>query len=480
MQITNMRKKFLASGTRFLDISMMSIALIFALYYNAPTEYPNVFVDYLSYKIKLINVIGYFILIIAWNRLFYFFGLYEVRRFGNILREWSDILKAVTLGSLLLAAVGLLLGRDNINNSMLITFWMIGLILTIGGRTIVRIYLHYLRLRGRNLRFIVFVGSSTRVLNLAQKVLSRQELGFRLLGFVDEEFESQKSGIPESKQLCSLKEFPDFLEHHVVDEVFIALPIKTFYEEIKATIKLCEELGVICRIPSDWFEFQAAKTSAFDLDGTPVLTIYTGSHLQVEYLWLKRSIDLILSVAGIFVFSPIILAIALMVKYTTKGPVFFKQTRVGYNKRRFNMLKFRTMVTNAEELQKDLEHLNEADGAAFKIDNDPRITPLGKFLRKTSLDELPQMFNILKGEMSLVGPRPLPLRDVDEIDKRWQKRRFSMRPGITCLWQVSGRNNLMFHEWMKLDLEYIDSWSISLDFRILLQTIPAVIKATGK
>lgn len=480
MQITNMRKKFLASGTRFLDIFILSFALIFSLYFRAPSEYPNIFVEYLTYKIKLINVVGFIILVICWNRLFYYFGLYEVRRFGNILREWSDIIKAITLGTLLLAAVGLVLGRDNINNSVLITFWITSLILTFIGRTIVRIYLHYLRLRGRNLRFIVFVGSSSRVLNLAQKVLSRQELGFRLLGFVDEEFDSQNSGIPESKRLCSLKDFPQFLEHHVVDEVFIALPIKTFYDEIRETITLCEELGIVCRVASDWFEFQAAKTSAFDLDGTPVLTIFTGSHLQLEYLWLKRFIDLVLSVIGIIVFSPILLLIVLLVKFTSDGPIFFKQTRVGYNKRRFNMLKFRTMVTNAEELQKDLEHLNEADGAAFKIDNDPRITPIGKFLRKTSLDELPQVFNILKGEMSLVGPRPLPLRDVNEIDKRWQKRRFSMRPGITCLWQVSGRNSLLFHEWMKLDLEYIDSWSISLDFRILMQTIPAVLKATGK
>ena len=242
MQITNMRKKFLASGTRLMDVGIMATVLIITLYFTAPAEYPDHFVDYLSYKIKLINVFGFFLLVIVWNRIFYFFGLYEIRRFGNIFKEWLDILKSVTLGTLLLAAVGLLLGRDNITNQLLLTFWANTSLLTILSRTAVRAYLHFLRLHGRNLRFIVFVGSSFRALSFAQKVMSRQELGFRLLGFVDNDFDSQNSGIPESKRLCSLDDFPEFLEHHVVDEVFIALPIKTFYEEIKSIIKLCEEL----------------------------------------------------------------------------------------------------------------------------------------------------------------------------------------------------------------------------------------------
>jgi lipopolysaccharide/colanic/teichoic acid biosynthesis glycosyltransferase len=159
--------------------------------------------------------------------------------------------------------------------------------------------------------------------------------------------------------------------------------------------------------------------------------------------------------------------------------VFFIQERVGLNKRTFRLYKFRTMVADAEERQAEIEHLNEARGPVFKIRNDPRLTPVGKFLRKTSIDELPQLFNVLKGDMSLVGPRPLPVRDYQGFDQDWQRRRFSVRPGITCLWQINGRSSIPFEKWMELDLQYIDQWSLWMDFKILAKTIPVVLKGTG-
>jgi lipopolysaccharide/colanic/teichoic acid biosynthesis glycosyltransferase len=168
-----------------------------------------------------------------------------------------------------------------------------------------------------------------------------------------------------------------------------------------------------------------------------------------------------------------------LIKLDSPGSIFFVQERMGYNKRRFRMIKFRTMVADAEARMKDIEHLNEKDGAIFKIKNDPRITPLGKILRKTSLDELPQLINVLLGDMSLVGPRPLSIRDALRLEDAWQKRRFSVRPGLTCLWQVSGRSNLTFEQWMKLDLEYIDHWSLLLDWWILMRTVPAVLTSRG-
>ncbi len=179
------------------------------------------------------------------------------------------------------------------------------------------------------------------------------------------------------------------------------------------------------------------------------------------------------------VLFPIFLLVALAIKLDSSGPLFFIQERMGYNKRRFRMIKFRTMSADAEARMKELEHLNEKDGPVFKIRNDPRMTRVGRLLRKLSIDELPQLINVLFGDMSLVGPRPLPMRDVLGLEVAWQKRRFSVKPGLTCLWQISGRSNLSFEEWMQLDLEYIDRWSLGLDCRILLRTIPAILSADG-
>lgn len=177
--------------------------------------------------------------------------------------------------------------------------------------------------------------------------------------------------------------------------------------------------------------------------------------------------------------APLLLATALLIKATSPGPVFFVQERLGLNKRLFRIYKFRTMGAGADRMQQELEHLNEADGAVFKIRNDPRITPAGQFLRRTSIDELPQLFNVLKGDMSLVGPRPLPVRDYNHFNEDWHRRRFSVKPGITCLWQVGGRSDLDFDRWMALDMLYIDHWSFWLDMKILLRTIPAVLQSRG-
>lgn len=194
---------------------------------------------------------------------------------------------------------------------------------------------------------------------------------------------------------------------------------------------------------------------------------------------IKSVLDVLISGTALVLLAPLFLLTAMAIRWEGKGPIFFSQERVGLNKRRFRMFKFRTMVAGAEGMQGELEGRNEADGPVFKIKDDPRITGVGRFLRKFSIDELPQLFNVLRGDMSLVGPRPLPVRDYNGFDQDRQRRRFSVRPGLTCLWQINGRSEICFEHWMDLDMQYIDHWSLWLDLKILLKTIPAVLRGTG-
>jgi len=276
-----------------------------------------------------------------------------------------------------------------------------------------------------------------------------------------------------------LSEIETILAREPVDEVFITLPRETYGAVVNQVIRVCEEQGIIVRLWADTFQLHIAKSHVDELlDGTPVMTIQSGPSDGWQII-IKRLVDIVGSLALLVTLLPLLAVIALCIKLTSPGPIFFSQERVGINKRRFRLLKFRTMVQDAEDHQQQLEHLNDADGPVFKIRADPRVTRVGAVLRRFSLDELPQLLNILRGDMSLVGPRPLPLRDVNNIHTRWHKRRFSVKPGLTGLWQVNGRSNVSFDHWVRMDLEYIDHWSLSLDLKIMLKTIPAVLKGSG-
>jgi exopolysaccharide biosynthesis polyprenyl glycosylphosphotransferase len=268
------------------------------------------------------------------------------------------------------------------------------------------------------------------------------------------------------------------IAHQPVDEVLLALPMNQYAVLVETIVRQCEEQGILVRVRTDTFNLQVARSYADDLQGIPVMTIQSGP-VDGWQLVMKRLIDILGSAALLLVLAPLFAIVALLTRLDSPGPIFFSQERVGFNKRRFRILKFRTMVIEADKQQEMLEHLNEAQGPVFKIKQDPRITRIGAILRRFSIDELPQLVNVFKGEMSLVGPRPLPVRDVDRIDAQWHKRRFSIKPGMTCLWQVNGRSNIGFNEWVRMDLDYIDKWSLGLDLLILAKTIPAVFKGPG-
>ena len=270
---------------------------------------------------------------------------------------------------------------------------------------------------------------------------------------------------------------PTLLRSSVVDEVVLALPVRSLHSRASEIAALCEEQGIVVRL-FDVLDLKSSRTRAEEFDGQHVITHYRGS-LDGWAGFVKRGIDIAVSLLALIALSPVFLIAAILIKLTSRGPVMFVQKRLGLNKRHMHVHKFRTMVVDAEKQIKDLEHLNEVSGPVFKIKNDPRITPIGRILRKTSIDELPQLWDVLKGDMSLVGPRPLPVRDYEGFSEDWQRRRFSVRPGITCLWQVNGRSSIPFEQWMELDLQYIDKWSLWLDLEILLRTIPAVLRGSG-
>jgi exopolysaccharide biosynthesis polyprenyl glycosylphosphotransferase len=275
-----------------------------------------------------------------------------------------------------------------------------------------------------------------------------------------------------------ISELEAVLAQEPIDEVFITLSWDKYGHLVETMVRLCEEQGILVHIQTALFEFRSAQWHVEELDGMPIVTIRSGPPDSWPLL-VKRLIDMCGSTVLLLVMLPLFVLVAVLIKLDSPGPILFQQERIGLNKRRFRLSKFRTMVERAEKQQQMLEHLNEADGPVFKIKDDPRITRIGKFLRRFSIDELPQLFNVLKGDMSLVGPRPLPVRDIERIDVPWHKRRLSVKPGITCLWQVNGRSNIGFDDWVRMDLEYIDTWSLVLDMKILVKTILAVLRGAG-
>lgn len=276
----------------------------------------------------------------------------------------------------------------------------------------------------------------------------------------------------------SIDELIDSLHEHSINVVLINAG-HTKFDLIEKVINACELEGVEVWLAADFFNTQIARTTVDDFHGVPLLVFQTTPAPSFQSL-AKQIIDYIGAFTMILVLSPVLLICALAIKSTSQGPILFRQKRSGINGRPFTMYKFRSMNTNAEQRKHELEAMNEMTGPVFKVSNDPRITPIGKFLRQYSLDELPQLINVLQGSMSLVGPRPLPVDETKRFEDLSHRRRLSVKPGLTCLWQISGRNEVKeFSDWVRLDLEYIDNWSLWLDIKILIRTIPAVFNGTG-
>jgi exopolysaccharide biosynthesis polyprenyl glycosylphosphotransferase len=360
-----------------------------------------------------------------------------------------------------------------------VLFWTITFSGFVTTRLIARAITRMARRRGRNLRNILIVGSNRRAVALADRLLGTPALGLRLAGFVDDLWQDEDASDDYKAMLLgSRSELLELLRNLAIDEVIIALPIASNYHFSRQIVHWCRQQGIPVRSEGSLFDLDHHAYLPLSTPDSDFITHHEVVHSQWS-IFCKRFVDIVVSAIALLVFSPILLATALAINISSRGPILFAQERLGVNKRHFRIWKFRTMVTNAEALMAQVEHLNQTQGPTFKLANDPRITRIGHFLRKTSLDELPQLFNVLLGDMSLVGPRPLPMRDYRGFSADWHRRRFSVKPGITCLWQIAGRSSITFDRWMELDMDYIDHWSLLLDFEILLKTIPAVVRGSG-
>jgi len=475
-------RQIFSNGFKLFDLFLMMVSFVVA---TLP-QYERVgrfsLAEFFEMRVKLGNLILFIGFLVIWHILFNLFGLYGSKRLASRWDEIRDAVRATTTGTFMIAVFGLAFRIWVVNRIFLALFWVLTTALVILSRSTIRWVLASARRHGKNLRNMLIIGTNPRALEMVERIQRKPELGYRILGCADEDWqgieEFKKHGVPLVSDLDNL---PAYMRRNIVDEVVLALPIRSFHTYASQIAATCEQQGIMIRFLPNIFDLKESRHRADEFDGDAMISHET----TITDFWgltIKRAIDIVVSLTAIIILSPVLVLTAILVKLTSQGPVFFVQKRLGLNKRMFNIYKFRTMVMDAEARLKELEHLNEADGAVFKIKKDPRITLVGAFLRKTSIDELPQLFNVLKGEMSLVGPRPLQVRDYELFETHcgdWQRKRFSVRPGITCLWQIMGRSSTTFDRWMELDLQYIRTWSLWLDLEILAKTVPAVLRGSG-
>ena len=408
---------------------------------------------------------------IVWVALLTLNGLYRPRARWSLVTEATDIARATAAMALISLSVLFWFKLPDVSRLYLLFLFPVQALTTLGTRAALRWAFEWQRRRGRNLRHVLVLGGGPRGQAFAKKLEEHRTLGLRVMGFLDDD--PAFSPAPRWRYLGGLDRLEEILHGDVVDEVAVCLPF-TQWNLIDAIAQVCEEEGKIVRVPMDVLERPFAIGHVEELDGTPVYSLVSGPD-RVLALAMKRAVDIAVSSVLLVLLSPVFAAIALAIRVRDGGPVLYRQTRVGLHGRSFEMLKFRTMLPDAEERLPELAVLSETRGPMFKLTHDPRVTRTGGFLRRTSLDELPQLLNVLDGAMSLVGPRPALPREVDAYDV-WHRRRLSMKPGMTGLWQVAARRGDDFEQRAVLDLSYIDRWSLWLDFTILLRTIPAALE----
>jgi len=467
-----MNNRIVNGTVRLLDILCISVAV--------PAAYQARLLLPVNSRGPLVSLSQYWPFLVStlllWVAATWLFQVYVSFRTRSCWPEIGRIAKALVAVALVqVVAIFFLHRQEDVSRLFFGTYFTLSFALLAGNRSVLRQIAHSARRSGFNSRVFAVVGSGDLAHDVVATVTDHPEWGLQFAGHVILDEEDRASAPPEMV-LGSASQLGQILDDNVIDEVIFAVPRERL-ASVEGAFRLCQEQGAAARVCLDLFDVGGAHAALGELDGLPMLSFNRAPTDEVALLF-KRGFDVISSTAAILLFSPVLLATALAVKLESPGPVFFRQTRVGKNGRPFQMYKFRSMLVDAEARLESLRAQNEASGPVFKMKNDPRVTRVGRFIRRTSIDELPQFLNVLSGEMSVVGPRPPVPAEVRQY-QRWQRRRLSVKPGITCTWQVSGRSDVSFDQWMALDLEYIDNWSLWRDVQICFQTIPAVLTSRG-
>lgn len=466
-------KRPLATTFRILDFLVILFSFYVVYYLRLGPIGLNVHALPIQYRVF------FFAYLVVWIYLSGRSKLYVSKRTTSLMLEAFDVGKTTALCLVAAMIPAFFIREYPLSRLFLLYLWPLQTGSLILFHFALRETLKYIRRLGYDYRQILIVGRNNRSAKIAREIQKAPEFGLRILGFIDAPNNDNDKGPSHDFNLIgNLEDLERILKEQVVHEVIVALPFKSFYSENEDIVHICEQIGVEVKIPTDLFSLSLAKETITHYGDIPVIDLYTSPKMNWQ-LVVKRPIDIIASSILLIFVSPLFAVVSILIKATSKGPIFYPWKVVGQNNRDFVGYKFRTMTENADTLKGSLMAQNEMEGPVFKMKNDPRITSVGKWLRKFSLDELPQLWSVLKGDMSLVGPRP-PNRNELVRYEFWQRRKISFKPGITCLWQVDGRNRIFdFKEWCRLDLEYIDNWSLWLDFKILFKTAWVVIRGTG-
>ncbi len=471
------RSKLLGTVTLLHDLGVTCIAFVVAYLLRTVLVHFAFFSRHLPHIYPFSHYVPLMVaFLVVWAAVGYFSSFYRDLELNNPIQLILNIVSQLGIVLVIIYAGLYLFRRVDISRSYVLLIGAVDFVLLLIGRTLSYSGVSWMREVLGRYHYLLIVGCGPRARQMATLIEESRGMGLRLIGFVEPDSASAPEADLGGYDVFPLDSLAGVLQKRVVDEIIFAVGMQEL-ARLEPVIEHCADVGIKTRVQ---LEFLPAAYSRIYLDKfreVQMLSLSSAPDSELR-LFFKRVFDIVLSGVSLVVLSPLMGCIAAMIRTTSPGPVLFQQTRCGLGGRRFTLYKFRSMINNAEQMRAELHQLNELDGPVFKISDDPRITPVGRWLRRFSLDELPQLWNILRGDMSFVGPRPAVPEEVEQYED-WQRRRLRMRPGLTCTWVLEGRNHLDFNRWMQLDLTYIDNWSLWLDVKIFLRTIPIVLSGRG-